>query len=69
MDPYIFVGSNLQKFPSSDLDPAAPDSDLAVPDPTLNKGGRYEAKLARLLALTALWVRIQTSLKDAKWAI
>jgi hypothetical protein len=33
------------------------------------KLGRLVAKLeARLLAMAALWVRIQTSLKNTKWA-
>ncbi len=35
----------------------------------LNSVGRRVAKLAvRLLATAALWVRIQTSLKNTKWA-
>ncbi len=32
------------------------------------KVGRWVAKLARLLDTAALWVRIQTSLKNTKWA-
>ncbi len=32
-------------------------------------GGRWMAKfVAQLLAAAALWVRIQTSLKNTKWA-